>query len=125
MSFNVVATNARLFVGLAAFALCTVARAEQPLPVYPGTVHTRIGNDLVIAGEYYRIAYFTTKDSGTGLGLMIVRRIVREHGGEVELQSDEGRGLTVTIRLPTSDRRVQMLEYTVPGSARDGAADQG
>ncbi len=55
--------------------------------------------------------YFTTKDSGTGLGLMIVRRIVREHGGEVELQSDEGRGLTVTIRLPVSDRRVQMLSY--------------
>ncbi|MBS0658648.1 MAG: PAS domain S-box protein [Verrucomicrobia bacterium] len=54
--------------------------------------------------------YFTTKSSGTGLGLMIVRRIVREHGGEVGLQSDEGRGLTVTIRLPTSDRRVQMLE---------------
>lgn len=54
--------------------------------------------------------YFTTKSSGSGLGLMIVRRIVREHGGEVELQSDEGRGLTVTIRLPTSDRRVQMLE---------------
>lgn len=39
------------------------ARAEQPLPVYPGTVHTRIGNDLVIGGEYYRIAYFTTADS--------------------------------------------------------------
>ncbi len=55
--------------------------------------------------------YFTTKSSGSGLGMLIVRRIVREHGGEVELQSDEGRGLTVTIRLPTSDRRVQMLEY--------------
>lgn len=54
--------------------------------------------------------YFTTKSTGSGLGLMIVRRIVREHGGEVGLQSDEGRGLTVTIRLPTSDRRVQMLE---------------
>lgn len=54
--------------------------------------------------------YFTTKSSGSGLGLMIVRRIVREHGGEVGLQSDEGRGLTVSIRLPTSDRRVQMLE---------------
>jgi hypothetical protein len=40
-----------------------VALAEQPLPVYPGTIHTRIGNDLVIAGEYYRIAYFTTSDS--------------------------------------------------------------
>jgi len=39
------------------------AGAEQELPVYPGAVHTRIGNDLVIAGEYYRIAYFTTDDS--------------------------------------------------------------
>lgn len=39
------------------------ALAEQPLPVYPGTVHTRIGNDLIIAGEYYRLAYFLTKDS--------------------------------------------------------------
>jgi hypothetical protein len=39
------------------------AGADQELPVYPGAVHTRIGNDLVIAGEYYRIAYFTTDDS--------------------------------------------------------------
>jgi hypothetical protein len=38
------------------------ARAEQELPVYPGTLHTRIGNDLVIGGEYYRLAYFTTQD---------------------------------------------------------------
>lgn len=38
------------------------AHAQQELPVYPGTVHTRIGNDLVIAGEYYRMAYFTTDD---------------------------------------------------------------
>jgi two-component system, sporulation sensor kinase E len=66
--------------------------------------------------------YFTTKDSGSGLGLMIVRRIVREHGGEVELQSDEGRGLSVTIRLPVSDRRVQMLSY--PASEPVPAADR-
>ncbi|WP_224360381.1 hypothetical protein [Hyalangium versicolor] len=39
------------------------ASAEQELPMYPGAVHTRIGNDLVIAGEYYRLAYFTTEDS--------------------------------------------------------------
>ncbi|QDF06152.1 hypothetical protein [Myxococcus xanthus] len=38
------------------------AAAEQELPVYPGTIHTRIGNDLVIGGEYYRLAYFTTSD---------------------------------------------------------------
>ena len=53
--------------------------------------------------------YFTTKASGSGLGLLIVRRIVREHGGEIELMSDEGRGLTLTIRLPLRDQRVRML----------------
>ncbi|HZR79212.1 MAG TPA: ATP-binding protein [Chthoniobacterales bacterium] len=54
--------------------------------------------------------YFTTKSSGSGLGLLIVRRIVREHGGELSIESNEGKGLTVTIRLPHVDRRVRMLE---------------
>ncbi len=54
--------------------------------------------------------YFTTKVSGTGLGLLIVRRIVREHGGELSIQSSEGKGLTLTIRLPYIDKRVRMLE---------------
>jgi two-component system, sporulation sensor kinase E len=54
--------------------------------------------------------YFTTKTSGTGLGLLIVRRIVREHGGELSIESSEGKGLTLTIRLPHVDKRVRMLE---------------
>jgi signal transduction histidine kinase len=54
--------------------------------------------------------YFTTKRSGTGLGLLIVRRIVREHGGELSIQSSEGTGVTLTIRLPHVDRRVRLLE---------------
>ena len=54
--------------------------------------------------------YFTTKASGTGLGLLIVRRIVREHGGELSIESSTGKGLTLTIRLPHVDRRVRMLE---------------
>ncbi len=54
--------------------------------------------------------YFTTKPSGTGLGLLIVRRIVREHGGELSMESSEGKGLTLTIHLPYIDKRVRMLE---------------
>jgi two-component system, sporulation sensor kinase E len=54
--------------------------------------------------------YFTTKASGSGLGLLIVRRIVREHGGELSIESNEGQGLTLTIRLPHIDKRVRMLE---------------
>ena len=64
------------------------------------------------AGNLSRVfeAYFTTKSTGTGLGLLIVRRIVREHGGELSIESNEGEGLTLTIRLPYIERRIRMLE---------------
>jgi two-component system, sporulation sensor kinase E len=64
------------------------------------------------AGNLSRVfePYFTTKPLGTGLGLLIVRRIVREHGGELSIESSEGKGLTLTIRLPYIDKRVRMLE---------------
>src|SRR5207248_478790 len=58
--------------------------------------------------------YFTTKPLGSGLGLLIVRRIVREHGGELSIESNEGKGLTLTIRLPYIDKRVRMLEAGTP-----------
>jgi len=64
--------------------------------------------------------YFTTKPSGSGLGLLIVRRIVREHGGELSIESSQGRGLTLTIRLPYIDKRIRMLEA---GEARDQKSD--
>jgi two-component system, sporulation sensor kinase E len=60
--------------------------------------------------------YFTTKASGSGLGLLIVRRIVREHGGELSIESGEGSGVTTKIRLPYIDKRVRMLEA---GSSAD------
>jgi two-component system, sporulation sensor kinase E len=53
--------------------------------------------------------YFTTKKSGSGLGLLIVRRIVREHGGELSMESHEGKGTTVRIFLPLIERRVRLL----------------
>ena len=60
--------------------------------------------------------YFTTKPSGTGLGLVIVRRIVREHGGELSIESGKDKGLSLTIRLPYIDKRIRMLEA---GEARE------
>ena len=53
--------------------------------------------------------YRTTKKKGTGLGLMISRRIVAAHGGEIAVASEEGRGTTFTVRLPRLEKRVRAL----------------
>jgi signal transduction histidine kinase len=47
--------------------------------------------------------FFTTTDGGTGLGLPAVRRIVRVHGGRIDVSSTIGEGSTFTIRLPVTD----------------------
>ncbi len=46
--------------------------------------------------------YFSTYDSGTGLGLAITRRIVEEHGGDIEASNRTGGGLQVAITIPVS-----------------------
>jgi signal transduction histidine kinase len=46
--------------------------------------------------------YFTTKPQGSGIGLSIVYRIVQLHGGEIEVQSTEGRGTTFRLLLPVA-----------------------
>ena len=61
--------------------------------------------------------YFTTKASGSGLGLLIVRRIVREHGGEIEIESNEGEGVRVSIHLPYGDGNVRLLRDQTGSSA--------
>ena len=53
--------------------------------------------------------YYTTKENGSGLGLHVVQRIVRAHGGEIMIQSALGKGMLFTIRLPRKDRRVRLL----------------
>ncbi len=57
--------------------------------------------------------YYTTKEEGSGLGLMIVQRIVREHGGSLEVESDVGHGTTVRIKLPIHEKRMRLLQAGV------------
>ena len=49
--------------------------------------------------------YFTTKEKGSGLGLMIVQRIVREHGGRIELESNTGQGTTFRLWFPLTEHQ--------------------
>ena len=53
--------------------------------------------------------YFTTKKKGTGLGLAIVRRIIRQHGGDVNAFSELGEGSTFMLKLPCnrSDKQTE------------------
>ena len=53
--------------------------------------------------------YRTTKEHGTGLGLMISQRIVRDHGGSIAVESKKGDGTCFTIRLPRLERRIRAL----------------
>ncbi len=53
--------------------------------------------------------FSTTRPTGTGLGLLIVRRIIREHGGEIDIESRVGQGTRVSLWLPLVERKVRLL----------------
>jgi signal transduction histidine kinase len=52
-----------------------------------------------VAGHVFD-PFFTTKPSGTGLGLSICHELVQAHGGDIQLESEEGRGTSVKITIP-------------------------
>jgi len=55
--------------------------------------------------------YFTTKVDGTGLGLTMAYKVVKEHGGDIRVQSEQGKGTCFTILLPVIRRAQKMIEY--------------
>ncbi len=63
--------------------------------------------------------YRTTKSSGSGLGLLIVRRIIREHGGDIAIESEVNEGTRVLIHLPRSERSVRLLGPPEPDPVID------
>lgn len=69
--------------------------------------------------------YHTTKSEGSGLGLMIVQRIIRDHGGEIEVDTEPGVGTTFKLYLPRDERRIRLLkahkEPAVPNEVHTSA----
>ncbi len=55
--------------------------------------------------------YFTTRDFGSGLGLTLVYKVVKEHMGEIAVSSQEGRGATFTITLPIPQKYQHLLSW--------------
>ncbi len=82
---------------------CTdlILRTEaSPDGVNIHVIDTGPGIDEATQEKIFR-PYFTTKKSGTGLGLPTTRRIIDEHGGRIILHSAPGQGTDFTIHLPT------------------------
>jgi signal transduction histidine kinase len=65
--------------------------------------------------------YFTTRAEGSGLGLMVVDRIIRAHGGELGIESREGAGAVFSVRLPLRDRRLRLLTEAAAGPPAESA----
>ncbi|MDJ0763595.1 MAG: ATP-binding protein [Myxococcota bacterium] len=78
---------------------------ESDLPLHPGKYvkisfrDTGPGIPQNILPQVFE-PYFTTKSTGSGLGLAIVYSVVTDHGGYVEVASEEGRGATFLVYLP-------------------------
>ncbi|MBC2605377.1 sensor histidine kinase [Pelagicoccus albus] len=89
-------------------ALKIVSRADEE------KIYLRFGDSGsgIRQSELSRVfqPYHTTKKTGSGLGLMIVQRIMRGHGGLVGIDSQEGVGTVVTLELPKRNRKIRMLE---------------
>ena len=74
-------------------------------------------NDTPWAGTIkYSIEKFNkiTKKDGHGIGMMIVHRIVRDHGGDVGIDSKQDAGTVVTVRFPRKSPQHGLLESTNP-----------
>ncbi len=55
--------------------------------------------------------YFTTKDFGSGLGLTLVYKILKEHMGDIEINSKVGEGTSITLRFPVPQKEKRLIGY--------------
>lgn len=80
--------------------LCAVPQAELDRPCIRITIEDSGPGISPAARDQLFLPFFTTKASGTGLGLSVVKRIVEAHGGEIFVEPRSPRGAAFTMRLP-------------------------
>jgi signal transduction histidine kinase len=68
---------------------------------------TGVGIPEELQGKIFE-PYFTTRDTGSGLGLTVVYKVVKEHGGDLHMDSRSGMGTTfrISIPVPQSERKL-------------------
>ena len=69
---------------------------------------TGIGIPEELLGKIFE-PYYTTRDTGTGLGLTVVYKVVKEHGGDLHVDSVPGMGTTFSLSLPVPQREKKLL----------------
>ncbi len=82
----------------------TIRAAAGPLTIRLSVADTGSGMDPEALRRIFE-PYFSTKATGTGLGLTIAKRNVELHGGQIHVESSPGKGTTVTIELPIGGER--------------------
>ncbi len=88
----------------------TVKTTEKDGSVHLQIKDTGVGISDENMGKIFE-PYFTTKQFGSGLGLTVVYKIVKEHDGEILLESKEGKGTTFTIHFPVPQRDKKLLDW--------------
>lgn len=97
---------------------------EKKQEVYISVADNGPGIDPAVRKHLFEPFHSTKGQRGTGLGLAVTRKIVREHGGEVEVESKAGSGTVFTIRLPVravgKERSTETVGPVVEGGLEEG-----
>jgi signal transduction histidine kinase len=92
----------------------TITAARDGDGICLSLIDTGKGMSPEVLDKVFR-PFFSTKASGSGLGLPMVRKIVEAHGGRIDVQSEVGKGTKFTLRLPIVPLTVEELERASPG----------
>lgn len=99
--------------------ILTLSSGASPDAVWLAVADTGCGIPQEQAGRLFE-PFHTTKEKGTGLGLLVVQRILRAHGGRIEVSSQVGHGTTIRLWLPLAEPGPRLLADSQPAQPAPG-----